>query len=216
MARREYNRFCPLSMALEEVGDRWTLHIVYALLDGPKRYADLNAYLYGAGSNVLGDRLKRLAGTGVIGRRTGDAPGSDTTYHLTERGLGLAPVIQGFVRWGFASLLPAEGDGDPEVFDQTWAVGPGDDVADETYQWSVDGVEFELAVSGKLLTRTPGPARDPVVTLSMPTGALDSILAGRRTIADAVKANDIELEGPSDAIKRMFVITGFPAALHGF
>lgn len=62
MARRVYHRFCPLSMALEDVGDRWTLHIVYALLDGPKRYADLHAFLYGAGSNVLGDRLKRLSG----------------------------------------------------------------------------------------------------------------------------------------------------------
>src|SRR5437870_3034849 len=118
MARRSYNRFCPLSMALEEVGDRWTMHIVYALLDGPKRYGELNAYLHGAGSNVLADRLKRLAGAGVIGRRTGAAPGSDTTYHLTERGMGLAPVIQGLVRWGFALLLPAASDGEPEVFDQ--------------------------------------------------------------------------------------------------
>src|SRR5262245_2527918 len=177
MARRAYNRFCPLSMALEDVGDRWTLHIAYALLDGPMRYADLSAYLRGAGSNVLTDRLKRLAEAGIIARSTGNAPGSETTYHLTERGRGLAPAIQGLVAWGFASLLPAGENAEPETFDQTWAVTDPDSVVDETYQWSVDGVEFELSVSGRLLTRTPGRARNPVVRLSLTHEALDTILA---------------------------------------
>jgi DNA-binding HxlR family transcriptional regulator len=203
-------------MALEDVGDRWTLHIVYALLDGPKRYADLQAFLRGAGSNVLTDRLKQLAQSGVVGRSTGDAPGSDTTYHLTERGRGLAPAIHGLVAWGFASLLPRGDDAKAETFDQTWAVADPEAVTDEVYQWSVDGVEFELSVSGRCLTRTPGRARKPIVTLSMTRSALDSVFAGRRTIADAAKAKEVVLTGPPDAIRRMFLITGFPAALHGF
>ena len=202
MARRTYHRFCPLSMALEDVGDRWTLHIVYALLDGPKRYAELAAFLRGAGSNVLTDRLKQLAKSGVVGRSTGDAPGSDTTYHLTERGRGLAPAIQGLVAWGFASLLPKGDDAQPETFDQTWAVPDPGAVTDETYQWSVDGVEFELSVSGRSLTRTPGRARKPIVTLSMTRSALDAVLAGRRTIADAANAKEVALTGPPDAIRR--------------
>jgi DNA-binding HxlR family transcriptional regulator len=203
-------------MALEDVGDRWTLHIVYALLDGPKRYADLHAFLRGAGSNVLADRLTRLAESGIVGRRAGDTPGSDTTYHLTERGFGLAPVIRGLVAWGFASLLPSGEDSQPETFDQAWAVPDPGAVADESYQWSVDGIEFELSVSGRSLTRTPGRARQPIVTFSISRPALDSVLAGETTIADAVRAKAVTLTGPPDAIRRMFLITGFPAALHGF
>jgi DNA-binding HxlR family transcriptional regulator len=203
-------------MALEEVGDRWTLHVVYALLDGPKRYADLQNFLRGAGSNVLSDRLRRLADAGIVGRSTGDVPGSDTTYHLTERGFALLPAIRGLVAWGFASLLPSGDDAKPETFDQTWAVPDAKAVADETYQWSVDGIEFELSVSGRLLTRTPGPARNPIVTLSLTRSALDPVLAGKRTIAEAVKAKQATLTGPPDAIGRMFLITGFPAAFHGF
>jgi DNA-binding HxlR family transcriptional regulator len=203
-------------MALEEVGDRWTLHIVYALLDGPKRYADLQAFLRGAGSNVLADRLRRLAEAGIIGRSTGHTPGSYTTYHLTDRGRGLAPAIQGLVAWGFASLLTSGNDAKPESFDQTWAVPDPGAVADESYQWSVDGIEFELSVSGLCLTRTPGPARKPIVTLAMTRSSLDSVLAGKRTIAEAVQAKQMTLTGPPDAIRRMFLITGFPATLHGF
>jgi DNA-binding HxlR family transcriptional regulator len=216
MARRAYHRFCPLSMALEDVGDRWTLHIVYALLSGPKRYADLEAFLRGSGSSVLPDRLRRLAESGIIGRSTGHTPGSDTTYHLTERGRGLEPAIQGLVAWGFWSLLPSGDDAEPESFDQTWAVPDPEAVADESYQWSVDGIDFELSVSGFSLTRTPGPARQPIVTLAMTRSALDSVLIGKRTIAEAVEAKEMTLIGPPDAIRRMFLITGFPAALHGF
>src|SRR5262252_8735874 len=177
MARRVYNRFCPLSLALEDVGDRWTLHIVYALLPGPKRYAELKLFLDGAGSNVLGDRLRHLADAHVVGRQTGDRPGSETTYYLTERGRGLAPVIKALVDWGLPVLTHPNGPAH-EVFDQTWAIPDPNLILDETYQWTIDGIDSELVVSGRSLVRTPGPARDPVATMVTTTEVL-SVLAGR-------------------------------------
>src|SRR5215831_19980114 len=219
MARRSYRRFCPLSMALEEVGDRWTLHVVYALLDGPMRYAELKAFLAGAGSNVLGDRLRQLADARIVRRVTGDRPGSDVRYQLTERGLALAPVVQALVRWGMASVTltaPASAWApDREVFDQTWAIPDPELVADETYQWTVDGVQFELAVVGRSVTRTRGPARSPVVTLTATGAALDAVLAGERTLADAAAAGDVAVDGSPEAIGRMFTAVGFPAHLLG-
>lgn len=220
MARRVYDRFCPLSMALDEVGDRWTLHIVYALLGGPLRYVDLRHYLSGAGANVLGDRLRRLADAQIVGRSTGDRPGSDTTYHLTERGRALAPVIQGLVRWGLAALTGAAPDADRvpdrEVFDQTWAIPDVALVADETYQWTVVGVVFALAVAGCSLARTRGPAHDPIVTLTTTSKVLDAIVTGERTVASAVSAGELALTGPPDATQRMFIVVGFPRSLLGF
>src|SRR5215472_2153383 len=215
MAPRTYRRLCPLSMALEDVGDRWTLHIVYALLSGPKRYADLKAFLAGAGSNVLGERLRHLADAQVVRRITGDRPGSDVRYQLTDRGLALAPVIQALVRWGMAPLTltaPSSGPaGGAEVFDQTWAIPDPEVVRDETYEWTVDGVRFELAVSGRSVTRTPGPARSPAVTLTASSAALDLVLAGERTLAAAAAAGDVALTGSLEAIGRMFTAIGFPA-----
>ena len=218
MARRAYARFCPLSMALDEVGDRWTLHLIYALLDGPKRYAYLKEFLAGAGSNVLTDRLHKLADARIVGRSTGDRPGSETTYHLTARGLALAPVIQGLSRWGLASLTLTAPDSaaqpDQERFDQTWAIRERELIADETYQWTVDGVVFALTVSGCSIVRTRGPARDPVVTLTTTGSVLEAIVSGAQTAAEAVTAGSLELTGPRDATERMFIVTGFPGS-HG-
>ena len=102
-----------------------------------------------------------------------------------------------------------------QVFDQSWTIPDPALVADETYQWTVDGAEFELAVSGSSLTRTRGPASSPVVTLATTSAVLDSVLAGDRTLADAIAAGDFELTGPPEAIERMFTVAGFPAHLLG-
>ena len=186
---------------------------------GPKRYADLKAFLAGAGSNVLGDRLRHLADARIVSRVAGERPGSDVRYQLTERGLALAPVVQALVRWGMASLTltaPSSGQsGDAEVFDQTWAIPDPALVADETYEWTVDGVQFELAVTGRSVTRTRGPARSPAVTLTATSAALDSVLAGERTLAEATAAGDVAVNGSPEAIGRMFTAVGFPAHLLG-
>jgi DNA-binding HxlR family transcriptional regulator len=216
MARRVYSRFCPLSLALEDVGERWTLHIVYALLTGPKRYADLKHFLDGAGSNVLGDRLRRLADARVVGRRTGNRPGSDTTYYLTDRGLGLAPVIKALVQWGMPALTLSDAQSDgragPEVFDQTWAVPDPGLIEDETYEWTIDGVATELVVDGRSVVRTLGPARNPVARMVTTTAVLNALAAGETTLAGAVDAGVLTLDGMPDAIRRMLTVTALPGS----
>ena len=50
----------PLEAALERVGDRWSLLLVEALLDGPRRFGELGDALPGIAPNILTDRLRRL------------------------------------------------------------------------------------------------------------------------------------------------------------
>ena len=50
----------PLAEALVRVGDRWTLLVVQALLDGPRRFNDLLEQIPGIAPNILSERLKRL------------------------------------------------------------------------------------------------------------------------------------------------------------
>ena len=50
----------PLADALVQVGDRWTLLVVQALLPGPRRFNDLLGEIPGIAANILSQRLKRL------------------------------------------------------------------------------------------------------------------------------------------------------------
>ncbi len=208
---RAYNRFCPLSLALDELGDRWTIHIVYHLLTGPKRYTDLRDYLAGAGSNVLGERLTRLAANQIVERSVGSGPGSDITYRLTERGFALAPVIRGLAGWGLRSMVMANpSDPDRVEFNQRWAIGSAGPLKPETFQWTIDGSPFSLSIDGYDLTRTRGRAKSPAARFETTTDVLTRVLGGEFTVPEGARAGALQLSGSVAAQRRMFLVTGFP------
>ena len=217
-ARRTYDRFCPLSLALDQVGDRWTLHILMALLGGPKRYTELKQLLTGAGTNILSDRLRGLAANGLVSRATGNAPGSEIRYALTERGARLGPVIGGLATWGLELLTGTEPGDDQaqQVFDRTWTLDAATAELHESYQWSIDGASFELAVRGDKIIRTPGRAARPAVTLTASSPALAGLVTGKQSVAEAIEHGHITLKGSKTAIRRMFHVTGFPLVQLGF
>ena len=217
-ARRTYDRLCPLSLALDQVGDRWTLHILMALLGGPKRYTELKKLLTGAGTNILTERLRGLAANGLVSRTTGNAPGSEIRYRLTERGARLGPVIGGLATWGL-ELLTGTAPGDDQaqqVFDRTWTLDAATAELHESYQWSIDGASFELAIRGDKIIRTPGRAARPAVTLTASTQALASLVTGRQSVAEANEHGHTKLKGSKTAIRRMFDVIGFPLVRLGF
>ena len=67
---RSYGQLCGLALALDLIGDRWSLLIVRELLVRPEgaRYTDLRDGLPGIATNLLADRLRELESTGVIRR----------------------------------------------------------------------------------------------------------------------------------------------------
>ena len=56
----------PLADALARVGDRWTLLLVAALLDGERRFNELQEQLDGIAPNVLSARLKQLGEDALV------------------------------------------------------------------------------------------------------------------------------------------------------
>jgi DNA-binding HxlR family transcriptional regulator len=86
--------------AVGRVGDRWSLLLVQALLDGPMRWRDLMAGTPGIAPNVLADRLRRLERTGIVT----STPYSDrpprVAYELTEDGRALTGVLRLLAAWG--------------------------------------------------------------------------------------------------------------------
>jgi len=89
----------PLELALERVGDRWSLLLVEALLDGPRRFNDLQEGVAIA-PNILTDRLRRLEREGVVlARPYSDRP-PRMEYALTAAGRDLAGALRLLADWG--------------------------------------------------------------------------------------------------------------------
>jgi DNA-binding HxlR family transcriptional regulator len=61
MSTRSYDQYCPLAVALDLLGERWTLLILRELLGGPRRYGDLRDALPGVATNLL--RSMRTTGS---------------------------------------------------------------------------------------------------------------------------------------------------------
>ncbi|MEV7396474.1 helix-turn-helix domain-containing protein [Aeromicrobium sp. NPDC092404] len=86
-----------LAAALKVVGARWALLIVEQLLEGPKRYGDLQREL-GVPTNMLATRLRELEEAGVLVRLP--LRHNTRAYELTDRGRALREAIVALGRWG--------------------------------------------------------------------------------------------------------------------
>jgi DNA-binding HxlR family transcriptional regulator len=90
----------PLDTALERVGDRWSLLLVEALLDGPRRFGDLIEQVQGIAPNILSERLKRLERERVIVSRPYSRRPPRFVYELTADGRELAGALRLLADWG--------------------------------------------------------------------------------------------------------------------
>jgi DNA-binding HxlR family transcriptional regulator len=90
----------PLASALEQVGDRWSLLLVEALLDGPARFSELGRLVPGIAPNILVDRLRRLERAGILVAEPYSQRPLRLTYRLTEDGQGLGGVLRLLAAWG--------------------------------------------------------------------------------------------------------------------
>jgi DNA-binding HxlR family transcriptional regulator/uncharacterized protein YndB with AHSA1/START domain len=219
---RSYGQFCGLAMALDRVGQRWTLLIVRELLLGPKRFTDLRDGLPGVASNLLADRLGQLREDGLVRQRELPSPSGSTVYELTEVGESLRSVVEELIRWGGRWMAAGVG---ADVFRGDWlvlaleALGAGGGLERERV------IRFETGTGATTLSLGAGRVRispdvepelvvrgDPAVMLGVAAGAVDS--------AWAAKALDLEPPGkesaallvralaPADSAERTAVIGG--------
>jgi DNA-binding HxlR family transcriptional regulator len=76
----------PLSEALAAVGDRWTLLVVEALLDGARRFGELESAVEGIAPNILTQRLRRLEQEGLVMAHPYSERPRRFVYELTASG----------------------------------------------------------------------------------------------------------------------------------
>jgi DNA-binding HxlR family transcriptional regulator len=98
----------PLADALARVGDRWTLLLVAALLEGEKRFNELQDELDGIAPNVLSARLKLLGEQALVVSRAYSERPPRFVYELTESGRELAGALRLLADWGARSAGAGE------------------------------------------------------------------------------------------------------------
>jgi DNA-binding HxlR family transcriptional regulator len=89
----------PLDRALTRVGDRWTLLVVEALLDGPRRFGELSDALPGIAPNVLAARLRRLEAERLVVATPYSTRPVRHAYGLTADGRELAGALAVLGSW---------------------------------------------------------------------------------------------------------------------
>jgi DNA-binding HxlR family transcriptional regulator len=91
---------CPGASCFRLLGKKWTAFIVWALLDGPKRFTELLQAAPGLRDRVLSQRLKELQAEGLVTRSQYEEVPPRVEYELTSLGKQLRPVIEEMERWG--------------------------------------------------------------------------------------------------------------------
>jgi DNA-binding HxlR family transcriptional regulator len=89
-----------LERAVAEVGDRWTLLVIAALLDAPRRFGDLERALPGIAPNVLSDRIRKLEAHGLVMSEPYSERPPRFVYELSSSGRELAGVVRMLADWG--------------------------------------------------------------------------------------------------------------------
>ena len=96
----------PLADAVTRVGDRWTLLVVAALLDGPRRFGELAEQVPGIAPNILTRRLRHLEDEGLVVARLYSERPRRFVYELTEAGRELGGALRLLAHWA----APEEGE----------------------------------------------------------------------------------------------------------
>jgi DNA-binding HxlR family transcriptional regulator len=90
----------PLAAAVAKVGDRWSLLVAEALLDGPQRFNQLQEAIAGISTNVLSQRLKHLEHEGLVVVQPYSKRPPRHAYALSDAGERLADALRLLAAWG--------------------------------------------------------------------------------------------------------------------
>lgn len=208
-AMSRYGQYCPITRALEILGDRWTLLVVRDLLVGVTRFNEFARGLPGMSRGLLSKRLTHLERHGLLEHRDG-------CYRPTPACEDLRPVVFGLAEWG-----------------ARWAFGePRADELDPTVLmwWMRDGIDPEpfgrprvvlhVHVPGARRTRFwfvveahdvslcfTDPGYETDVTIESSLAVLYRIWEGVLDLQRATRDGDVVLTG------RREVVLALPSAL---
>lgn len=198
-----YGQYCPVSLATEILGERWTLLIVSSLLDGVTRFGDLQRALPRISPSVLSGRLQTLEDAGIVRKRAGR---NGPTYGVTEAGEELRPIVMGLGTWGQRWARDLEAD-DLDPLYLAWsmhlrmnveALPPGRTVIEFEFTGSPSGFSRFWIVSndGRIDLCVQHPGHETDLRVQAEIRRFVDAWRGFRSLPAEIRAGRIRLEGP--------------------
>jgi DNA-binding HxlR family transcriptional regulator len=213
---KTYGDYCPIAMGAEAIGDRWTPLVLRELMVGATRFSDIHRGVPRMSRSLLAHRLRQLERAGLVERRPGP------TYHLTEAGQELEPVVFALGDWAKRWLL---GDPTRDQLDGAqlmWRVSNALVEEELPEQRTVVQFEFPTALRGRMIWLVLDPSgstvceRDegftPDLRVTADLAELQRVWAGRSTWDEAIRSGQLTIEGPRPLVRafpRWFALSPF-------
>ncbi|UUL82098.1 winged helix-turn-helix transcriptional regulator [Sphingomonas qomolangmaensis] len=193
--KRWYDDACGTALALELVGERWSLLIVRELMFGARRFSELRAGLPGISANILTQRLTGLVAARIVQREQLPPPANAQVYGLTPWGYEAERAIQALGRWAARSpdhdpTLPLSAASIMLSFRTMYGGGFTGRIG---FAFGPDRFVADVTPDAIPIVRDD-PARAAAVFTTDPM-TLAGIVYGARPIADAEAAGALTLTG---------------------
>ena len=208
----DYGQFCPISKAVEILGDKWTLLIVRELLMGGRRYSELQRGLSQISPTMLSKRLDSLERYGlVLKKKIQNQKGYE--YFPTRSCNELLPIIKSFgdwgLRWAQSNLTEKDYDVELLMLYLQRSVIPENMVGDETvirFKFT-DIKEFPdwwmVVENNKVDLCTNDPGKDVDVYFTTTVKTMVDVWMGWSTYRKAIAQDELKLVGPKALINNV-------------
>ena len=199
-----YGQFCPISRALEVLGERWSMLIVRDLLCGATRFNDLARCNPRLSRSLLAKRLRQLERAGIV-EHVGDQ------YLLTQAGKELHPVVFGIGEWGAKWQFedPREAELDPQLL--MWWVHSRLDFShvDESrlvFEFRFSEVKERYWImrdsqGPSLCTYDPGFGIDATIESDLST--MYEVWLGKLELRSAMRSGRVSITGASPVVRKL-------------
>ena len=89
-----------IAAAMQIIGNKWTALILRDLVNGPKRFGELEKSVGSINPRTLSQRLDDLEAHGIVTKETFAEVPPRCEYTLTDKGADLIPVLEQMAQWG--------------------------------------------------------------------------------------------------------------------
>src|ERR1700677_72029 len=98
MRRRTYG--CGLEAALDVVGGKWKVLVLWHLAPSPRRFGELRRLVTGISEKMLIQQLREMQADEIVAREDFRAVPPRVEYSLTEFGISLLEALRPLCEWG--------------------------------------------------------------------------------------------------------------------